>query len=466
VTLDFAALPPEVNSARMYAGAGSESLITAATAWTTLATELSTAATSYRSVVAALTGEPWVGPSSTSMAAAVAPYVAWMNGAAAQARQAATQLESAAAAYEAALAATVSPGEIEVNRALLAALTASNLLGQNTSAIAATEAQYAEMWARDAAAMYGYAGASSAATTLTPFTAPPQTSSPAGTATQAAAVGQAGASSAGTAQAALSQMTAVPSALNDLASGSFPGSNLLLDFFDSSPIQAFESVAEDTLGLGIFSYGTNFAASGILLTIAPPLAVAFNPLAQALSAPAAAAAAPALAASQAGPAPGLAGASGVGGPLSAGLGEAASVGGLSVPPSWGAASPAIRLAASALPATALDGMPEAGAPGGGFFGGMPPMGPVASVVNAPRGETGRLPAGARHKVIPALPGETGMDDDAAARWTRPAASAHDDAAVGERDELNQLRKAMADVTRQRDVLKRTAATLIKEAAEK
>jgi len=34
---------------------------------------------------------------------------------------------------------------------------ATNILGQNTPAIAATEAQYMEMWAQDAAAMYGYA---------------------------------------------------------------------------------------------------------------------------------------------------------------------------------------------------------------------------------------------------------------------------------------------------------------------
>ncbi len=42
----------------------------------------------------------------------------------------------------------------------------------------------------------------------------------------------------------------------------------------------------------------------------------------------------------------------------------------------------------------------------------------------------------------------------------------DDGPLGERDELNQLRRAVADVTRQRDVLKRTAATLIQEAAHK
>jgi hypothetical protein len=100
-----------------------------------------------------------------------------------------------------------------------------------------------------------------------------------------------------------------------------------------------------------------------------------------------------------------------------------------------------------------------------MYGGMPPMGPVASVVNAPRGDQGRLRAGARNRVIPALPGESGMDDDAAARWVKTT-SPEEQAAVGEREELIQLRKAIADVSRQRDVLKRTAATLIKEGTKK
>ncbi|EUA42711.1 PPE family protein [Mycobacterium xenopi 4042] len=73
------------------------------------------------------------------------------------------------------------------------ALVATNFFGQNSPAIAATEAQYGEMWAQDAAAMYGYAGASSAAATVTPFTSPPQTANPLGLAEQAAAVTKAAA---------------------------------------------------------------------------------------------------------------------------------------------------------------------------------------------------------------------------------------------------------------------------------
>src|ERR1700678_107229 len=190
----------------MYAGAGSGSLVGAAAAWEGLASELGSAATSYQAVVSDLTAGAWVGPSSVLMAAAGAPYVAWMSNTAAQAEQTATQLGAAIAAYEAAFAATVPPPLIAANRASLAALVATNILGQNTPAIAATEAQYAQMWAQDAAAMYGYAGASAAATTVTPFTSPTQNTDPAGTGAQGTAVASATGTSTGTAQNALAQV--------------------------------------------------------------------------------------------------------------------------------------------------------------------------------------------------------------------------------------------------------------------
>ncbi len=448
--LDFAALAPEINSGRMYAGAGSGPLVTAAAAWSSLAAELKATAASYSAVVAELTGGPWVGPSSTAMAAAAAPYVSWIGTTAAQAEQTAGQLGAAVAAYEAAFAATVPPAEIEVNRALLTALAATNILGQNTAAIAATEAQYAQMWAQDAAAMLGYAGASAAATTLTPFSAPPQNTNPSGTATQAAVVSQAAA--AAPTQSTAAQLAAVPDLLNQLSTGTFPGSNVLLDFFNSYPVQAFEQASEDTLGLGILSYGLNFAISGVLLTVAPMIAVAFNPLAASLSAPATAAVSD-VSGNGSGAPTGI-----VGTGTSAGLGEASTigktVGKLSVPPAWGT-TPAARLAATALPAAGLDGSPQAGAvAAAGYYGGVPPFGgPVASVVNAPRGEQVR--SRSRQKVIPAIAREPDFHED------RP-----DGGALSERDELNQLRRAVADVARQRDVLKRTAATLIQEATHK
>ena len=125
------------------------------------------------------------------MADAAAPYVSWMSATAAQAEQAAGQAKAAAGAYETAFAMTVPPAVIAANRTLLASLISTNILGQNTPAIAATEAHYAEMWAQDAAAMYGYAGSSAAASTLTPFAAPPATTTTTGAAAQAATVAQA-----------------------------------------------------------------------------------------------------------------------------------------------------------------------------------------------------------------------------------------------------------------------------------
>ncbi|WP_157011461.1 PPE family protein, partial [Mycobacterium celatum] len=222
--MDFAALPPEINSARMYAGAGSGPLLTAAASWHALANELSSAAGDYGSIVASLVDGPWRGPASASMVAAAAPYVAWMGQEAAQAGHAAMQAQAAAAAYETAFAMTVPPPVIAANRALLASLVATNFLGQNTPAIAATEAHYAEMWAQDAAAMYGYAGSSAAASTLTPFVTPPTTTNGAGAAAQAAAVAQA----AGTATpTALSQLTSgIPRTLQNLASPSASSSGL------------------------------------------------------------------------------------------------------------------------------------------------------------------------------------------------------------------------------------------------
>jgi PPE-repeat protein len=137
-----------------------------------------------------------------------------------------------------AFAATVPPAVVTANRSLLAALVATNFFGQNTMAIAANEAAYAEMWAQDAAAMYGYAASASAATTLTPFREPPPTTSPAGQSAQAAAVAHA----AGTATGAHTQSTlpgltsAVPHQLHTLAAAGSSGSTAPAASLASSPV--------------------------------------------------------------------------------------------------------------------------------------------------------------------------------------------------------------------------------------
>lgn len=167
--LDFGLLPPEINSALMYSGPGSGPMLAAAASWEALAADLANTASGYLSVVTGLTDGPWLGGAALSMAGAATPQIAWLNGTAGQAEHAAAQAAAAASAYEAAFAATVPPPVIAANRVLLMELLATNFLGQNTPAIAATETQYLEMWAQDAAAMYGYAAESAAAATLPPF---------------------------------------------------------------------------------------------------------------------------------------------------------------------------------------------------------------------------------------------------------------------------------------------------------
>ncbi|MFZ0906414.1 MAG: PPE family protein, partial [Mycobacterium sp.] len=191
MVFDFAARPPEINSALMYSGAGAGPLMAASSAFNNLSSELSSNASSYESVINQLTGSEWQGPSSQAMAAAAQPYIAWLDTTAAQLQEAATQATASAAAYEMAFSATIPPMVVAANRAQLAILVATNILGQNTPAIAANEAMYGEFWAQDAAAMFGYAGASAAAATLSPLTPPAQNTNPAGQGQQAAAVSNA-----------------------------------------------------------------------------------------------------------------------------------------------------------------------------------------------------------------------------------------------------------------------------------
>lgn len=189
--MDFGALRPEINSGRMYAGSGSGSMRTAANAWHGLAADLRGAASSYHHVIMGMTAGSWLGPASTRMAAAMTPYKTWMSLTAAQCEQMAAQAGAAASAYEAAFAMTVPPTQVSVNRTNTRSLIRTNYWGQNAPSIAMTEAQYGEMWAQDAAAMYEYAGASAAATTTPPFQKAPQTVNPGGQLAQSGAVTQA-----------------------------------------------------------------------------------------------------------------------------------------------------------------------------------------------------------------------------------------------------------------------------------
>jgi PPE-repeat protein len=358
--MDFAMLPPEVNSGRMYAGPGSGPMLAAATAWDGLAAELQSTAASYGSVISELSGGPWLGPSSASMAAAAAPYTQWMTSAAAQAEQTATQAKAAAAAYEAAFAMTVPPAVIATNRSLLMTLIATNIFGQNTMAIAATEAAYAEMWAQDAAAMYGYAGSSAAASTLTPFGSPPPTTNPAGVTGQAAAAGQSIMSS------GPQLMSALPQALQGLASApaaaagptsaqslsdllnliTIPLTSLAIPISTTSVGASATSISAAFTGVGTNFRGFEINADRDYAQGKGPY-TGYGPGAAKLPewfwSGQGSVAAPSNAATAS---------------VAAGMGEANTVGKLSVPSAWTVAAPEIRPVAYTLPITGAQAAPE------------------------------------------------------------------------------------------------------------
>ena len=59
--MDFAALPPEVNSALIYTGPGSAPMVSAAASWDSLAGELYSVADQFGSVIGSLISGPWQG---------------------------------------------------------------------------------------------------------------------------------------------------------------------------------------------------------------------------------------------------------------------------------------------------------------------------------------------------------------------------------------------------------------------
>jgi PPE-repeat protein len=383
MVFNFGALPPEINSGRIYAGPGSAPLIAAATAWDALASELQTTAASYASTIGELTTS-WQGPSSAAAADAAAPYTAWLSNTAAQAEQTASQAQAAAAAYEAAFAASIPPPLIAANRALLAALVATNFLGQNTPAIAANEATYAEFWAQDAGAMYGYAGAATTASQLTPFTAAPATTNDTGQATQSAATAQSAAASTADATTDLEAfLTQLNTELTQFGTELSTFSTQLGSYFPATSTTLAQLVASlglppsVTNAINLFNLSLTTGANTISTYAAGPwsplgfasllknwwqvsisipnLGVGIQGIGPLIHpTPIVGALSPLL---HSGLLSGSYSGAGNVGAL-ASVGRAGTIGSLSVPQNWASAVPAVRTVAAEMDATALDATPE------------------------------------------------------------------------------------------------------------
>ena len=395
MVLDFGALPPEINSGRIYTGPGSAPLLAAASAWDALASELQTTAASYASTITDLTSSGWQGPSSVAAADAAAPYTAWLGSTAAQAEQTASQAQAAAGAYEAAFAASVPPPVIAANRATLALLVATNLLGQNTPAIAANEATYAEFWAQDAVAMYGYAGAATTASQLDPFTAAPATTNDSGQASQSAATAQSAAASTADATTGLeafltelnTDLTSFGTELSTFStqlSSYFPASTTTLAGLVSelglpTSVTNFVTLFNQALTTGANTISTYASGPWSLIGVGsliknwyqmsisiPSLGVGIQGIAPLLHpTPIVGALSPLL---HSGLLSGSYASQGLS-PATALAGRAGTIGALSVPQNWASAVPAVRTVAAEMDATALDAAPEMASIGNpGMFG--------------------------------------------------------------------------------------------------
>ena len=376
--VDFGALPPEVNSGRIYAGPGSAPLLAAATAWDALASELQTTAASYASTISELTSSGWQGPSSVAAADAAAPYTAWLSSTGAQAEQTASQAQAAAGAYEAAFAASIPPPLIAANRATLALLVATNLLGQNTPAIAANEATYAEFWAQDAVAMYSYAGAATTASQLTSFSTPPATTNDTGQASQSAAAANSAADSTTTSiETFLTQLnTELTTFGTQLTGYSTEFSTLETQLISelgttvTLPTWATAGITDIEKAITTFSSTVSTYAAGpwsiigiaslmknwwqVAISI-PNLGVGIQGIGPLLNpTPIVGALSPLL---HSGLLSGSYAGEGNLGTLAT-VGRAGTIGSLSVPANWASAVPAVRTVAAEMDATAVDAAPE------------------------------------------------------------------------------------------------------------
>jgi PPE-repeat protein len=173
VSMIWHGMPPELNTARLMAGAGEAPMLQAAAGWEALAVFLETQADELAGSLAALSSS-WSGTASERAVSATMPMVVWLRTTALQAQKRALQATSQASSYATAMVTTPPIPEIEENHITHAVLESTNFLGINTVPIGVNEADYfIRMWNQAAAAMDAYQAETVANTLFEPI--PPMT---------------------------------------------------------------------------------------------------------------------------------------------------------------------------------------------------------------------------------------------------------------------------------------------------
>jgi PPE-repeat protein len=165
------ALPPEINTSRLMAGAGPAPMVQAAAGWEALAISLEAQADELAGSLSSL-ASVWTGSAAEQAIAATIPMVIWLRMLSLQAMKRSMQAAAQATSYTYALATTPPIPEIEMNHITHAVLEATNFLEINRLPITLNELDYIRMWELAAAVMDAYQAETVMNTTFEPIAMP------------------------------------------------------------------------------------------------------------------------------------------------------------------------------------------------------------------------------------------------------------------------------------------------------
>lgn len=284
----WAAAPPEVHSTLLTAGATAAAMTAAGISWTHMSAEYLAAMAELEGIIATIQAN-YSGPSAEQFVMAHQPMLLWLADVAAKSEFTAASHAEIVAAYEGAVVAMPTLGELFENHFVNGVLNATNFFGVNTIPIALNEADYQRMWQLAADVMHGWDGASTAAanaippTPLSPLTLMPgvgeagsagATAVSSATLTEASAGGVAmhGASMMGdtltvskTASRPASAVSSAPNTSNQAQNTAAQQDNLLNDASQNMGGNVFQQVAS----LGPQAAQAVSSGPGQLLTSAP-----------------------------------------------------------------------------------------------------------------------------------------------------------------------------------------------------